>query len=543
MGLFFIVQAVLSTSVACVSLWLLSRYTGQRSLRIVPGPSSPSFIVGNMKEMFSFTSIAYQDSLNKLYGKVVKIKGLLGVTTLVISDTKALHHILIKDQYTFEETDWFLESNRVIFGPGLLSTLGASHRKQRKILNPAFSINHMRRMIPMFQSLTRQVQGILRKELADGPKELDILEWMGKLALELIAQAGLGHSFGALQGKDDTYAYALKAYLPTVSSARIWRTLVPVYTRNVPKKLQRSLAETIPSTTLKKLIGIADIFYDRSKYVWDRKKALHAQGDDSMASELGEGRDLMSILLRSNTAANEEDRLPDEELLAQMATLLFAGTDTTSSALSRILHQLALHPNVQEKLRKETIAVDAGKGELDYDSLIALPYLDAVCRETLRLFPPVHFVQRSSRKEYLLPLAHPMRGTDGRDYTELLVPNNTTVMVNILGVNRDPDIWGPDAHEWKPERWLSPLPESVVDSRIPGVYSNQMTFIGGGRACIGFKFSQLEMKVVLSQLLSVFRFSEPAEKEIIWRWGAVVSPSISGDASGRSQLPMKVSLV
>lgn len=66
-----------------------------------------------------------------------------------------------------------------------------------------------------------------------------------------------------------------------------------------------------------------------------------------------------------------------------------------------------------------------------------------------------------------------MRGTDGKEYTEVLVPNNTTIVVNILGVNRDPEIWGPDAHEWKPERWLSPLPESVVNARIPGVYSNQ----------------------------------------------------------------------
>lgn len=117
--------------------------------------------------------------------------------------------------------------------------------------------------------------------------------------------------------------------------------------------------------------------------------------------------------MRSNAAADESDRLPDEELVAQMTyvslsiivaaclmllirrTFLFAGTDTTSSALSRILHQLSLHSDIQEKLRKEVSAAGGGKGDLDYDSLTALPYLEAVCRETLRLFPPVQYVQRT----------------------------------------------------------------------------------------------------------------------------------------------------
>ena len=71
-----------------------------------------------------------------------------------------------------------------------------------------------------------------------------------------------------------------------------------------------------------------------------------------------------------------------------------AGTDTTSSALSRILYLLCLHPGVQEKLRTEVVAAGGAKGGLDHDALHGLEYLEAVCRETLRLYPPVNFVQR-----------------------------------------------------------------------------------------------------------------------------------------------------
>ena len=67
---------------------------------------------------------------------------------------------------------------------------------------------------------------------------------------------------------------------------------------------------------------------------------------------------------------------------------------------------------------------------------------------------------------------------------ELVIPKDTTVCIGVLSSNTNKTIWGEDAMEWKPERWLSPLPESVTDAKIPGVYSNLMTFMGGGRACM-----------------------------------------------------------
>jgi cytochrome P450 len=61
---------------------------------------------------------------------------------------------------------------------------------------------------------------------------------------------------------------------------------------------------------------------------------------------------------------------------------------------------------------------------------------------------------------------------DGRVITELAVPNNTHVTIGILAANRNPEIWGSDSDEWKPDRWLKPLPDSVSAAHIPGVYSN-----------------------------------------------------------------------
>ncbi|KAI5121459.1 hypothetical protein M0805_009567 [Coniferiporia weirii] len=108
-------------------------------------------------------------------------------------------------------------------------------------------------------------------------------------------------------------------------------------------------------------------------------------------------------------------------------------------------------------------------------------------------------------KDTVLPLKWPIKAVDGKtEITEILVPKDTSIIISILGANLSTKIWGDDGEEWKPERWLKPLPDSVSEARLPGVYSQMMTFIGGGRACIGFKFSEMEMNGSLSKIICIF---------------------------------------
>ena len=72
----------------------------------------------------------------------------------------------------------------------------------------------------------------------------------------------------------------------------------------------------------------------------------------------------------------------------------------------------------------------------------------------------------------VLPLSEPVRGVDGTLMSEIPIPKDTVVLVGVLGSNMNRRTWGSDAWEWKPERWLSPLPEAVTEAHIPGVYSN-----------------------------------------------------------------------
>ena len=179
--------------------------------------------------------------------------------------------------------------------------------------------------------------------------------------------------------------------------------------------------------------------------------------------------------------------------LHHKSSFIIAGHETTSSGMSKLLHVLALHPEEQRKLRDE-IRLARAEHDLDHDTITTLPYLDAVIRETLRLYPPAMFLERVCTQDTVLPLMVPETSSDGTSLIrEIPLKKGTALYISVLGANRNKHVWGEDADEWKPERWLRPLPQSVQDSKLPGIYSSMMTFLGGARSCIGFKFAEMEL--------------------------------------------------
>ncbi|KAF9230508.1 cytochrome P450 [Melanogaster broomeanus] len=405
-------------------------------------------------------------------------------------------------------------------------------------------------MVPIFQEISITLRHTIAAQVKDGPRDIDMLEWFTRTALELIGQSGLGHSFDSLKGATvNPYSKALKK--PSVSGIvfasdrpahyraspalvrlTVPRLLLPYVVKIGSPKFRRYIAEMVPWKELHEVLRMVDIMDKTSIDIFEAKKKALLMGDEVVLQQVGR--------VKANMAASEEDRISDDDLIAQMTTLVFVATDTTSGALSRTLLTLAQHPEAQDRLREELKQAKADKGNLSYDDLVNLPYLDAVCRETLRLYPPATFSVRTARKDILLPFSTPIKGVNGAEMRDIVVPKGTNIFISILAANRNREIWGEDALEWKPDRWLKPLPSSVTEAHIPGIYSHLMTFLGGGRACIGFKFSQLEMKVVLSVLLESFRF-KPCH-EIVWTMG-LSAPRIKDSKDETYQLPLNVELI
>ncbi|KAF5336055.1 hypothetical protein D9611_006270 [Ephemerocybe angulata] len=401
-------------------------------------------------------------------------------------------------------------------------------------------------MVPIFYGVIHKLRKSIVQLVGPGESEIDILSWMSRVSLEIIGQSGFGYSFDTLgpHAIEHPYATSVRHYFPAIHDTLLTavRLFIFPYVHNLGSpRFQRAVVDAFPSRRLHHLRDLVDTMHNTSVEIFESAK--QAMNDDQeLLKRIGGGKDLMSVLLRENMKASVEDRLSDEELLAQISTFIFAGMDTTANALTRTLHVLSEHPDTQERLRKEVCDAYANyanlSGDLDYDTLGSkMPLLDAICRETLRLV----------KQNGILPLSKPVTTTDGQRLDEIFVPKGTKIFISIHNSNRDPTLWGPDASDWKPERWLRPLPETVTSAHIPGIYANQLTFLAGHRACIGFKFSQLEMKAVLADLIQNFRFA-PTGKNVVWLSNGVRQPTIEGaglTATGQRKLclPLKVSLV
>ncbi|KAH9846410.1 cytochrome P450 [Lenzites betulinus] len=537
-----LVVAALAGALFLIIRLLFKGYLQRSPLDNIPGPPSPSFIVGSVAEFTDrYSWKRWRETLDT-YGTVCRIQGMFGTRMLHVSDPKALYTILIKDGDLFPKTIEPISDMYLFLGPGLLTTNGAQHRKQRKLLNPVFSVAHLRDVSHIFYRIAHRLQKALEARAGQDGGIVDVNGWMSRAALEMLGQAGLGYSFdNFIDDSKDELGESVKMFFPVLSRVYPVAMCVPKAVElGVPLWLIKQVLEMVPSQNMRRMMAISDTMARRSIEIITEKKTALLKGDDALVHQVGEGKDIMSLLLKANLTASDAEKHTDEELIAQMSTFILGGMDTTSNALSRILHLLSQNPDVQDKLRAEIVEAYSGD-DLAYDEVNKLPYLEAIIRETLRLFPPIQFIPRQAEKDMMLPLSKPIRGVDGTMLSEVPVTRGTPILAPALGCNTNKDLWGADALEWKPERWLEKLPQTLDDVRIPGIYSNLMTFAGGSRSCIGFKFSQLEMKVVLTVLLSKLKF-EMTDRPIAWNSAAVIYPT-TGEGSDRPEMFLKVTLV
>ncbi|KAK7039254.1 hypothetical protein VNI00_010159 [Paramarasmius palmivorus] len=363
-------------------------------------------------------------------GPTSSFHALFGERQLYTFDPKAIHYMLVKDDKSYDEPPMLLRLLLLIFGPNVMSTtLGHQHRKQRKILNPAFSLAHMKDLTPTIFEIGHKLQTTLTNKVKDQPQEIDILSWMGRTALEMIGQGGLGYSFDSMaeQEKPHPFAEDMKRLFPILARlgwAQIF--ILPYAVRFGTTKLRKYIAERFPWKDFQEARAISNSMWEMSKSIYeDRKRTLSDTGT------LESGKDVLSLMIRENLKASGDERLEEEEMIGQ-------------SALTRMLEVLAQHPEAQHKLRGE-LSQAFEHGDPSYDDLVALPYLDSVIRESLRMYPSVSKISRTTTQDTILPLSVPVQAKDGTIITEIPIMKNTEIQISIMNMNRNPNIWGADA--------------------------------------------------------------------------------------------------
>ncbi|KAJ3508534.1 hypothetical protein NMY22_g16582 [Coprinellus aureogranulatus] len=412
--------------------WKFLKRLGTRDdLSRLAGPSPDSWITGSFLKLLDEDSWEYHDDLVKQYGKAFTFKELFGQNCLYVIDPKALYHIIVKDQMVYHRTEDFHRIAWWTLGTGLFTTEGEHHRKQRRILNPVFSAAHLRNITPLFYDVASQLRDGLKQQVTQGEAEVrllrvdndtelmvteqvDMLNWMTRTALELIGRGALGYSFGTLNSNagEHRYAKSIKNMIITMNDPLILgsRAILGDLTPYMgTRSFQRWAIEMLPWPKLREAKAMSDLIWNTSKEILENTKKCLAEGVESDTRRFGGRRDILSIFggfpsgsprnprpmlssrsipVKANMDAAEEDKLPEDEIMGQVSSITFAGMDTTSNALSRILHLLSEKPDVQERLRDEIKgAVETHGEELDYSTLNSLPFLEAVVRDVqLRRF-------------------------------------------------------------------------------------------------------------------------------------------------------------
>jgi cytochrome P450 len=278
-----------------------------------------------------------------------------------------------------------------------------------------------------------------------------------------------------------------------ISLGVILRTVFGLRSGSRAERIERALVELLQTSS--QPLGTALLFMPPLQRDWGpwspwgrfvrKRRAVDALLYEAIAERRAQpaeerGDDILSLLLD----ARDEDGQPltDNELRDELITLLVAGHETTATALSWALYWLASQPETQDRLRQEVQdARSAPEAPPDLAAVPKLPYLQAVCNETLRIHP-VGMITFPRRLERPLTLA-------GHD-----LEAGTSVVGCIYLAQRRPEVF-PEPERFWPERFLS------------GGFSPYafLPFGGGSRRCIGMAFALFEMKVVLSQLVARFQ--------------------------------------
>ncbi|KAG6812535.1 hypothetical protein H0H92_002304 [Tricholoma furcatifolium] len=473
------------------------------SVAHVPGPKPESFILGNLPEIFQSQAGIPDFKYQREFGDVVRVKGAFGEDRLLISDPKALQYIFHTSGYGFLKWPERTEISRVLMGRGLLWADGDIHKRQRKVMLPGFGAPESKAFIPIFQKVGGELTAQWTDILASSPDqtaEFNVATWLSRATMDSIGEgifsshhlqhwifkmlvAAFDYQFGALAQTDNEF---MKAYFGLMR-----RNLVHArHTANLANDVARALVK-------------------------------------SKAGALLEGKnnkDILSLLVRANASENEATQLTEEEMLAQMRTILLAGHETSATSLCWVLLELARHPEWQQKLRDEIRSTELASGR-KYSSFTAsdldgMECLAAILKESMRFHPALYQNYRQAAKDDVLPLSTPIKTASGEYSSDLPIPKGMKVILSIAGYHRNKEVFGDDADIFNPDRWLRKSEEKKGPKM--GVYGNLLTFAGGVRSCIGWRFALYEVQSLCVEIINNFELLPTPQLERLRREACLV---------------------
>ncbi|XP_065214566.1 cytochrome P450 4C1-like [Planococcus citri] len=377
----------------------------------------------------------------------------------------------------------------------LLTSNADIWRTHRKLLTPSFHFKIVEKAVPMMFRNAEILCDKLQKEVDQSA--FNIEKYIEKSTLDIIGEIAMGI-------KLDTQSYANSDYLDSVkvlSASLLSRFVSPWLQSETIFKLSKTGRDYFENLKVIKDEG-QKVIQQRKKLLRENHEVFDEEKNDNGRKKLKPFLDF--ILTQGNFSDNEIEN--------EVQAFMFAGHDTTKSAISFCLYCLANHQEIQDKAVKEIQeTIMNPEGEPTYNDFLSLKYLENVIKESMRLYSPVPFISRKIDEDVELPSGY-------------VLPGGSYAHISIFLTHRN------DKYFKEPKKFIPERFEERDNKRNPYAY---IPFSAGPRNCIGQKFAMLEMRIIIAMLLLKYQFSLVENADPVVIESSLVLRS-------RNKLPIKI---
>ncbi|XP_031477381.2 cytochrome P450 704B1 [Nymphaea colorata] len=429
-----------------------------------------------------------------------------------------VEHILKTNFHNYPKGDKYHSCMEVLLGDGIFNSDGEMWRKQRKTASFEFASRNLRDFsTTVFREYALKLSHILCL-LSKNNQQIDVQELLMRMTLDSIGKVGFGTDINTLspQLPDNEFARAFDAANTIVTM----RFLDPLWRI---KRFFQVGSEALLNQSIK--------FLDDFTYAMIRKRKAEIEEARANGMKYKIKHDILSRFIE--LGEESDSRLTEKTLRDIVLNFVIAGRDTTATTLSWFIYMMIKNPQAANKVRKELEGLEEEKMKeknkeasviitdhddvksfterisrfaefLTYDSLGKLLYLHAAISETLRLYPAVPQDPKGILKDDILP-----------DGTKVRAGEMVTYVPYSMG--RMEYLWGHDAAEFKPERWIK---DGVLQQVSPFKFT---AFQGGPRVCLGKDSAFLQMKMTLAILCRFFDFNLVPNHPVRYRLMTILS--------------------
>eukprot|EP00088_Acartia_fossae_P054512 TRINITY_DN6273_c0_g1_i2.p1 TRINITY_DN6273_c0_g1~~TRINITY_DN6273_c0_g1_i2.p1 ORF type:complete len:542 (+),score=114.34 TRINITY_DN6273_c0_g1_i2:29-1627(+) len=413
-----------------------------------------------------------------------------------VNDEEIAKQILIKDFEYFVDRSTIASGDKY-FSKMMTNLEGDKWKKVRMIMSGVFTSGRLRQMFPHLNKVGQNFEAYLDKVAADG-KEVDAKTTGGCLTLDGIASAVFGIESNSFDDPDNTFrVMALRltnapGYRRSSFASMIIKTIIlKAWPKFGAEVLELSFMDKEAMNFFADIIKQA--FKQRQETGQKRNDLIDLINEELQKSKAGGNSDEKkeyedefeekAALDSSKIKETEMDVDQETLLVAQALLFFFAGFDTSSSGFGAICHKLCMNEDAQEKLHHEVVEQFGVDGEVTFDKMNELRYLDWFISESLRTTDLVPMLERVCTKNYKVP------------GTAVVIPKGTVVDLYIPDLHMDNNNYV-NAKEFDPENFN---PENK-----PNKFSFQ-TFGQGPRNCIGMRYALLVLKVGIVYMVRKFK--------------------------------------